>query len=97
MGLFTTNQVDAANSVYEETKKYLKEKDGNIHILIINSFSKLGNQVFGCEDKYTTQLNVILDGLQQDGYEIIDIKFNSLVGQGIMSNQEGFNTLILYK
>lgn len=97
MGLFTTNQADAANSVYEETKKYLKEKDGNIHILMINSFSKLGNQVFGCEDKYTTQLNVILDGLQQDGYEIVDIKFNSLVGQGIMSNQEGFNTLILYK
>lgn len=97
MGIFTTNQTDAAIAVYEETKKYLKEKDGNIHILMINSFSKLGNQVFGCEDKYTTQLNIILDGLQRDGYEIIDIKFNSLVGQGIMGNQEGFNTLILYK
>lgn len=53
MGLFTTNQTNTANSVYEETKKYLKEKNGNVHILMINSFSKLGNQVFGCEDKYT--------------------------------------------
>ena len=26
MGLFTTNQTNTANSVYEETKKYLKEK-----------------------------------------------------------------------
>lgn len=97
MGLFTTNQTNTANSVYEETKKYLKEKNGNVHILMINSFSKLGNQVFGCEDKYTTQLNVILDGLQNDEYEIVDVKFNSLVGQGIMGNQEGFNTMILYK
>lgn len=97
MGLFTTIQKDTAATVYGEIKKYLKTKDGNIHLVMINSFSKLGNQVFGCEDKYTTQLNVILDGLQNDGYEIIDIKFNSLIGQGIMGNQEGFNTMILYK
>ena len=34
MGLFTTNQTNTANSVYEETKKYLKEKNGNVHILV---------------------------------------------------------------
>ena len=97
MGLFTATQASTAITVYEETKKHLKEKDGNIHILMINSFSKLTNQTFGCENKYTTQLNVILDGLQNDGYEIIDIKFNSLANQGLSGNLEGFNTLILYK
>lgn len=97
MGLFTSSQPAVAESVYEKAKKFLKEKDGNIHILMINSFSKLLNQNFECEDKYTTQLNVILDGLQNDGYEIVDIKFNSLMGQGLTGNQEGFHTIILYK
>ena len=97
MGLFTTSQTAVAETVYEKAKKFLKGKDGNIHILMINSFSKLLNQNFECEDKYTTQINVILDGLQNDGYEIVDIKFNSLMGQGLTGNQEGFHTIILYK
>lgn len=97
MGLFTSSQTAVAETVYENAKKFLKEKDGNIHILMINSFSKLLNQNFGYEDKYTTQINVILDGLQNDGYEIVDIKFNSLMGQGLTGNQEGFHTIILYK
>lgn len=97
MGLFTSSQTAVAETVYEKAKKFLKEKDGNIHILMINSFSKLLNQNFECEDKYTTQINVILDGLQNDGYEIVDIKFNSLMEQGLTGNQEGFHTIILYK
>ena len=97
MGLFTSSQTAVAETVYENAKKFLKEKDGNVHALMINSFSKLLNQNFGCEDKYTTQINVILDGLQNDGYEIVDIKFNSLMGQGLTGNQEGFHTIILYK
>ena len=97
MGLFTSSQSYAAENVYEKAKKFIKEKNGNVHILMINSFSKFLNQSFECDDKYTTQLNVILDGLQKDGYEIVDIKFNSLMGQGITGNQEGFHTIILYK
>lgn len=97
MGLFTAGQTKSANSVYENAKQYLKEKDGKVHILMINSFSKLANQVFECDDKYTTEINIILDSLQADGYEIVDIKFNSLMGQGITGTQEGFHTMILYK
>ena len=97
MGLFTTAQKDIANSVYEKAKKYIEKKDGNIHILMINSFSKLANQLFECDDKYTTQLNTIITGLQNDGYKIIDIKFNSLMNQGITGQTEGFHTLIMYQ
>ncbi len=97
MGIFTVSQANAAESVYEKAKKYLKQKDGNIHLLMINSFSKFLNQNFECDDKYTTQLNVVLDGLQNDGYEIVDIKFNSLTGQGLTGTMEGFHTVILYK
>lgn len=97
MGLFTNSQTAVAETVYEKTKQYLKPKDGKIHLLMINSFSKFANQNFECEDKYTTQLNVILDGLQSDGYEIVDVKFNSLMGQGLTGTAEGFHTIILYK
>lgn len=97
MGLFTASQETVANSVYEQSKEYIRPKDGNIHVLMINSFSKFLNQTFNCENKYTTQMNAIIEGLQNDGYEIVDIKFNSLMNQGIMGQLEGFNTLILYK
>ena len=41
---------------------------------MVNSFSKWINQNFGCEDKYTTQIDEIISSMQLDGYEIVDIK-----------------------
>ena len=33
----------------------------------------------------------------KDGYIIIDVKFNSISGQGLTGNRTGFNTLVTYK
>lgn len=63
---------------------------------MINSFSKLLNQNFGCEDKYTIQINEIITKIQEDGYEIIDVKFNSIQNQGLTGQMKGFHTLITY-
>ncbi len=97
MGIFTKNQKNTAEVIYEETKKYLKPRDGKTHVVMINSFSKLLNQIFGCEDKYTTQIDEILTCMQNDGYEIVDVKFNSIPGQGMSKEMEGYHTLIIYK
>lgn len=97
MGMFTKGQKNEAGVIYNDMKKYLKEKDGLTHVVMINSFSKLLNQIFGCEDKYTTQIDEIVTCMQKDGYEIVDIKFNSIPGQGMSKEMEGFNTLIMYK
>ncbi len=97
MGFFTKNQEEMANTIYESTKRYLKEKDGKIHVVMINSFSKWVNQNFECEDKYTTQIDTIVTAMQDDGYEILDIKFNSVQNQGLTGQMEGFHTLITYK
>lgn len=97
MGLFTKGQAAAAATVYDNMKQYVKPKDGKVHVLMINSFSKLCNQAFECEDKYTTQLDCIVTGLQTDGYEIVDIKFNSVKNQGLVGDMEGFHTLIMYR
>lgn len=97
MGRFTKGQKQVAEQVYEKAKPYIKDKDGKVHVLMINSFSKWINQIFGCEDKYTTQIGEIVDSMQADGYEIIDIKFNSITNQGMTGTMEGFHTLIIYK
>ena len=82
MGMFTGMQQQASKYVYERMKKYLKPKDGKIHVIMVDSFSKLYNQTFECEDKYTTQIDELLIKMQDDGYEIVDIKFNSIRNQG---------------
>ncbi len=97
MGLFTATQKSVANNIYTRAKKYLKPKDGKTHVIMINSFSKWINQNFDCEDKYTTQIDTIICSMQDDGYEILDIKFNSLMNQGILGQMEGFHTLITYR
>ena len=96
MGFFNNVQKETAINSYSKIKKYLQPKDGNKHIIMINSFSKLVNQVFGCEDKYTTQIEEILTLMQNDGYQIVDIKINSIQNQGITGQMEGFHTLITY-
>jgi hypothetical protein len=97
MGLFSGEQKNSADEVYEKMRSYLSKKDGKTHVVMVNSFSKWINQFFGCENKYTTQINEILSLMQDDGYEIIDVKFNSLANQGITGTMEGFHTLIVYK
>ena len=64
----------------------------NIYII-----SKLVNQVFSCEDKYTTQIDTILSAMQDDGYEIVDVKITVIQNQGLVGEMEGFNTLITYR
>ena len=65
---------------------------------MINSFVSGVNRSFGCDDKYTTQIDYILHCMQREGYQIVDVKFNSLQNQGNDREiQEGSNTLIMYK
>lgn len=97
MGFLKNTQKDSAEYVYDKAKEYLHEKDGNTHVIMINSFSKWINQIFGCESKYTTQIDEIITNMQKDGYEILDVKFNSIQNQGITGQMEGFHTLITYK
>lgn len=96
--MFEKSQIKAAINIYDESiKPCLRVKDGKVHVVMINSFSKWINQSFDCESKYTNQIDAILFLMQKDGYEIIDIKFNSLKNQGLSGEMEGFHTLIIYK
>ena len=64
---------------------------------MINSFSKCLSQIFGVESKYTNQIGEIVNKMQNDGYQILDIKFNSIQNQGLFKECEGYHTLIMYR
>ena len=98
MKIFSNTQRSMADSEFKRTiSPQLKEKDGLVHVIMINSFSKWINQMFCCEDKYTNQIDEVLTNMQLLGYEIVDVKFTVIQNQGIFKNMEGFNTLIMYK
>ena len=97
MGIFSEGHKAAGGAVYENMKVHLKPKDGKVHVALVNSFSKFLNQHFGCDDKYTNQIDELLSCMQDDGYEIIDLKLTNLKGQGIFGSLEGYSTLIVYK
>ncbi|WP_419058141.1 hypothetical protein [Enorma massiliensis] len=83
---------------YAETvRASLAPKDGKVHVVMLNSFSKFLNQTFECENKYTGQIDAIVSAMQDDGYEILDVKFNSIQGQGLTGSMEGFHTLVMYR
>lgn len=97
LGSINKVQELSAKQVYSRISKYLHVKDGYLHVLMINSFSRWLNQNFDCENKYTIQIDFIITSMQENGYEIEDIKFNSLMNQGLFGEMEGFHTLIMYK
>lgn len=91
------------NETLEEYKRIrysLVPKDGHLHIIMIRKYAErlVSNSVtdgLSCEEKYTGQIDMILHLMQNEGYEIIDIKFNSSTS-GSEAKLE-FQTLISYK
>lgn len=43
MGLFTSAQKASSDNEYKKMHQYIAPKDGKVHILMINSFSKFVN------------------------------------------------------
>ena len=35
-----------------------------VHVVLINSFSQFANQVFKCDEKYTTEIDYVLNCMQ---------------------------------
>lgn len=75
MGLFDKNYEKSANNSYEEVKQNLKVKDGDIHVILIQTYMNNGNRV---EIEYTTKINYIIECMKKDGYEIINIELEIL-------------------
>ena len=97
--MFNGLRKDVAKNVVDssEYKNTIKPKDGNVHVMMIDSFAGLGEgYTIQIEEKYSNQINEFLDTLQNKGYEIVDVKLNSVPIQKMTSNMK-YQTLILYK
>lgn len=79
-------------NAYNEIKESLKEKDGKVHIIMINGKSFLALKELECLNKYTNEVDSVLSFMQDDGYEIIDVKH-----QFISDSSRQYITLIMYK
>lgn len=107
MGIFSSEKISEIRgdkeTVYSSIKKLLKIKDGKIHILAVTNSCSKEDYMFVPEEKYTEQIDTIISCMQDNGYEIIDIKATSLVrlgSQGAISSGgsiERVHTLIMYR
>lgn len=97
MGFMQNLKDNVAAAQADQVLRNLKPKDGRVHVLMLMSFSKLVNQAFGCDEKYTNEVDGVLAELQARGYEIVDLKLGVLPNQGITGQREGYLTCIMYR
>lgn len=95
MGIFDKNYEKASDNLYQNIKQYLKPRNGIKHIIMLNTMSKSITNGLECENKYTIQINGIIEDMQNEGYEILDIKIESI--QQSIANMFLIRTLIIYK
>ena len=96
MGLFDKGYENSTENLYKNIEKYLKQKDGKKHIIMPNTMSKSTTNGLECENKYTIQINNIIEKMQSNGYEIIDIKIDNTMFQS-MGSAFLIRTLIVYR
>lgn len=96
MGLFDKEYEKTTENLYGNIEKYLKPKNGKKHIIMLNTMSKSTTSGLECENKYTIQIDNIIEKMQSNGYEIIDIKIDNTMFQSI-GTAFLIRTLIIYK
>ena len=92
----TTIKIDESN-IYEKIRKHLKEKDGKVHIVMINSQIDFSREEFECSSKYTNEIDRVLSSMQDEGYEIIDVKYDIRKDSDGLSFYDYYRTLIMYR
>lgn len=106
MGLFDKMAEDKqqyeknlANTVYEESRKYLRKKNGFVHVICFYLFSQ--DVLRGhtqCEGRITDQTNQILLAMQKDEYEILDVKMSpTFEKDGLRDARNSYLVTITYK
>ncbi len=81
---------------YDIAKANLAAKDGKLHVIMVNTWNTWTEQKFNCDAKVTGELDQVLSGMQEDGYEIVNVQHTSLSsggGFGVVN----YTTLITYR
>lgn len=94
MGLFNKDAGDG--NAYEIVKPTLAAKDGKLHVTMLRSYSTWTTTKFHCDENYSADVDVVLSGMQDDGYEIMNIQhaaMSSGTGVGVTTT----TTLVTYR
>lgn len=82
---------------YHKIKQFLKEKDGKVHIVMINSKNQFSYEELECAYKYTNEVDSIVSSMQDEGYEKIDVKYQVIKAPSGLFENDYYRTLIMYK
>lgn len=66
MGVFDKNYEKSYDDLYENIKSYLGKKNGKKQVILINTTSKSTTNGMDCDNKYTLQINGILEEMQNE-------------------------------
>lgn len=94
-----TYKKEKVHGSYIDIKKFLKEKDGKVHIVMIHSKNKSSFDEFECASNYTNEIDDVLSSMQDHGYEIINVKYQTIRDSYGLSTArfDYYRTLIMYK
>ena len=68
-----------------------------IHVVLVTSFSRIADETFAVDPKFTVELDTFLMEMQKDGYEILDVKMNTIPDQGLTGTRMKIHTLVTYR
>lgn len=80
------------NQSIDKYKEDLKPKNGNTHMLLIET---IVDNEYKQKKEYMSKINEFLDFMQENGYEILDIKLNIRVERSLVGN--AYETMIIYR
>ena len=95
MGIFDNYSEEPSDKLYEDVKKYLKPRNGKKQVILVTTKTKTSTYKLECDNKYTLEVGKLLEEMQNEGYEILDVKIETLATPG--SSIAVARTLVIYK
>lgn len=84
-----------AKSISKDAQKKYHPKDGKVHVAMFRTYGKsVLASATQFDDKYSSQLDIILDDLYANGYELVDVKFDTYLTD---KDAVCYNTLVMYR
>lgn len=92
MGLFSKEEINA----FDKVKPSLVPQDGKLHVVMLRSYSTWTTTKFHCDEEYVRDVDAVLAGMQNEGYEVLNVQHNSMssgTGVGVTTT----TTLVTYR
>lgn len=97
MGIFDKSTKVTGTSHYDQVKSGVVARDGNVHVLMFNTFCKVGLPTFALDTENTIAVDEVVTGLQKAGHELVDLKLQPVGKLGFTEEGTQFHVVLLYR